>query len=236
MVTSRISSFSFATSLLFCITTASSHAATILSTDFSGRTITGNTASDITYVTNGVSDPGDLTVTQATGITGSGLNGFFNTTDAQGFFAPDLNTGNQGNWTFSVPITLTVSSITIDEVELDGAMFDNNGNLQVASPRNTSIKLSIVGSSSGEVFFNTLTASNPSTNAAWSSPLTYNPSVTLTNAETWSMVFTTTNSAGSGNNTGVGSFTVTGAIPEPSAAALLLGLAACGLVARRRRS
>ncbi|MDQ8206306.1 PEP-CTERM sorting domain-containing protein [Coraliomargarita sp. SDUM461003] len=227
----------FAVGFLFCVATGSSHAATILSTDFSGRTVTGNIASEIAYVTNGVSNPGDLTVTQATGITGSGLNGLFNTTQAQGFFAPDLNTGNQGNWTFSVPITLTVSSIMIDEVELDGAMFDNNGNLQVTSPRSTSIKLSIVGSSSGEVFFNTLTASNPSTNAAWSAPLTYTPSVTLTNAETWNIVFTTTNGADSGNNTGVDSFTVSGtAIPEPSAAALLLGLAACGLVARRRRS
>jgi hypothetical protein len=98
------------------------------------------------------------------------------------------------------------------------------------------MQLTIVGATTGTVFTETLTAT--STTSAWNDLLSYTPSVTLTDSETWSLIFTTTGSDGGGNNTGVDSITVLGsiAIPEPSSAALLLGVAACGLVARRRRS
>jgi hypothetical protein len=181
-----------------------------------------------------VSDPGDLTVTEVPDEIAN-LAGLFDTTDTTGFFAPDLNTGNEGNWTFTVPITLTVSSITIDEIELDGAMFNNSGSAQKENFW-TEIELSIVGSITGEIYSETLTAYTTG-GSAWDDLLTYTPSVTLSDDETWSIIFTTTSSDGSGNNTGIDSFTVSGsiAIPEPSSAALLLGLATCGLIARRRR-
>ena len=77
----------------------------ILSTDFTGRTVAGDTASNITWITNGVGDPGDLT---AVPVGGGTFGGLFDTANAQGHFAPDRNTNNEGPW--STDIALTVES------------------------------------------------------------------------------------------------------------------------------
>ncbi len=61
----------------------------IASTDFTGRTVSGNTAGNITWTVGGIQDPGDLTwVLEGGGPTTTSL---FDTANAQGHFAPDLN-------------------------------------------------------------------------------------------------------------------------------------------------
>jgi hypothetical protein len=74
----------------------------IVSTDFTARTISGDTADNITWTTDGVLDPGALTAVDVN-ATGS-LAGLFDTPNSAGHFAPDLNTGNEGPW--SVSLTL----------------------------------------------------------------------------------------------------------------------------------
>ncbi len=211
-----------------CFAVLSSHAAVILSTDFAGRTISGATASNITYETNGVSDPGDLTASQ----------NLFSTSNSGGYFAVDYNTDTVGNWSVTIPFTLTVSSLTISDFVLDGAMFNGSGNFQNIK-RDTDLQVSINGATSGTIASQTLTAENTQAdtgdseytlaNAAWGdgTPLTYTfagaSTLTLTNSETWSIVIETLNASGPGNNTGIDSFAINGSvIPEPSTFVLVV--------------
>ena len=76
-------------------------AATILSTDFAGRIVSGKTASNIPWTVVGVQAPGDLTwVQEGGGPTNTAL---FDTPDAQGCFAPEMNIDNDGPWSVTIP-------------------------------------------------------------------------------------------------------------------------------------
>lgn len=208
--------------------------ATILEVDFDGRTVSGNTASNITYITNGVADPGDLSAFNASNGDPVGLRDTFYLANA---FAPNINTGNVGQWTVSIPLTLTLPELTIEQVILDGVMFNAQGANQ-QEPRSTRINVSFVGSISGEIAFQE-TATNDTGGpqplpGEWISPVIYDftsAPLVLHNTETWQMVITTAGSIGGGNHTGLTHIEVTG-VPEPtSLTALSLG----GLALLRRQ-
>lgn len=89
-----------------------STAATILSTDFTGRTVSGGTASNIPWVFNGISDPGDLSVEFP----------LINSTDSQGLFAVDRNLNvsrGGGPWSVDVPLNVQGSPLTLDILSLE---------------------------------------------------------------------------------------------------------------------
>jgi autotransporter-associated beta strand protein/VCBS repeat-containing protein len=190
--------------------------AVILSTTFDGRTVSGNTASNITYTLNGIADPGDLTVVETQeGAAGNQLGGLFDTAANASHFAPDLNTDNEDNWSVSIPLVLTTTSITIGDVVLDGDHFSNTGAVQGAA-RDTDIVVRIVGSVSGEVASETKSTGNVTTN--WS--LTFFdtlPSITLDSSETWTLIIATTNLPNNnGNNTGLDGLTINGSVASGS--------------------
>ena len=105
----------------------------ILFSDFSGRTVSGNTAQTIAWTTNGLNDPGDLTAEDAE-LSGS-LAGLFDTADAAGHFAPDLNIDNEGAWAVSVPLSAAdgISQVTLQSVDLDWQHYNNSGGYQTVS-------------------------------------------------------------------------------------------------------
>lgn len=101
----------------------------IASTTFDGRTANANTAEDLTWITNGVADPGTMSADQ---FEAGPINLFDATPDVQNRFVPGINTGN-GNtsWVTTVRLTalpgttVTVENITFDYVAISGAQVIN---------------------------------------------------------------------------------------------------------------
>ncbi len=173
--------------------------ATILSTDFTGRTVSGKTANSITWTTNGVADPGSLTFVPEGPPTNTNL---FNTSNAQGHFAPDMNVENESPWNVTIPLTLTAPAMYLDEVVLDWQHFTNSGAYQGPS-RNVTWTVTVTGSSSGLV--DSETASVSGTSGIKTVPFALPP--TLTDSETWDVKLRATGS-GNGNNTGLDAVTL----------------------------
>ncbi len=205
---------------------------TILSTDFTGRTVAGATASTIAWVVNGVADPGDLT---AVPVGGGTFGGLFDSANAQGHFAPDRNTGNEGPWSVDIPVLVEGSDVIVQDVVLDWQHFNNSGVFQGPS-RSVDWTAALIGSLSGQVA--TITNLNVSGTSGIET-LTFAAPVTLSGSETWTLQILAEGSNGTGNNTGLDGINVIGfvteaAVPEPATATLaLIGIA--GLAMRRRR-
>lgn len=175
-----------------------SQAVVIVGTDFTGRTVSGNTASNITWALDGIADPGDLT-----SIGGPGL---FDTANAQGHFAPDRNVGNEGPWSTNIPLILTGSGGTVESVDLDWQHFTNTGAFQGPS-RSVDWTATLSGSSSGVLA--TVTNANVSGTSGLET-LTFSGPVSLTNAENYNLEIIAAGSNTTGNNTGLDAIAING--------------------------
>jgi len=204
----------------------------LVSTDFTGRTVSGATASNITWTLDGFADPGDLTAVKETPEDNATFGGLFSTGASAGYFAVDRNLGNEGPWSVDIPLTLTAPQIDVESVFIDWRDFTNTGGLQGAA-RDKIFTATIRNSSLvqlGTAFVNTADAVDGADTITFASP------VTLTNADTYTLnVFAEHGSDTDGNNTSIDALTINGTIvPEPSAFALTtLGL--LGLLGWRRR-
>lgn len=207
----------------------SAGAVTILSTDFAGRTVSGKTASDIAWTTNGVQDPGDLTWVQEGG--GPTTTSLFDTADAQGHFAPDMNIDNEGPWSASISLTTTAPQIVLENVVLDWQHFNNGGAFQSVA-RSADWTVSVTGSLSGLLGSVTATDVNA---ISGTETLTFASPLSLDGSETYDVnVFVAGN--GPGNNTGLDAINLNGqVVPEPSGL-LLAAFGLSGLLGRRRRA
>jgi hypothetical protein len=222
---------------MFALVAALSSQATgavVLNTDFTGRTVSGNTAGNITWTLNGVQDPGDLTAVDENG-TGK-LAGLFNTANAQGHFAPNLNIDNEGPWSVTIPLTLTAASVSLEDVVLDWQHFNNSGNFQGVS-RDADWTVSVTGSSLG--LLDSVTASNVGGSSGIQT-FSFATPLSLTPAETYDVKVYVVGSQSTGNNTGLDAVTLNASVvvPEPATVLVWALLAAAGIAAgwwRRRR-
>ncbi|MGE9270022.1 MAG: PEP-CTERM sorting domain-containing protein [Verrucomicrobiales bacterium] len=222
----------------------SSQAAIILASDFTDSTATpranavagaaanglsAGTVSDITWTTNGVTDPGDVGVTIITG--NNPENYLFTSADTDDHIAVDNNVGNGGSWYASIYTTLDGNDISLTDTVIDFSNFSNAGNFQT---QNRDITWSVEifdgsGSSLGSSSIVSPIAITGTATATFSSP------ITLTGTDTFEFRVTAAKGTLAGVNTGIDAITFNGDIvPEPSAA-LLLGLGALTLGSRRRR-
>ncbi|MGB6223351.1 MAG: hypothetical protein WBG04_20145, partial [Haloferula sp.] len=177
----------------------------ILATDFIGRMVSAKTASNITWTVRGIADPGTLTAFDES-PTSANFAGLFNTTDAQGHFAPDKNLDNEGPWSISIPLVLTLPQIQVENVVLDWQHFNNSGVFQTAS-RPADWTVSITGSSSG--LLGSVTAAAVS-GISGQETLTFTPPLTLSSGQTYTLKIFVAGAAAEGNNTGLDALVVNG--------------------------
>ena len=217
----------------------------LLATDFTGRTVTGDTASNITYVTNGLADPGDLTALEENPGDDQ-LAGLFDSGEGIDDFIPVLNTDTADDWAVTVPLTFDagITSVTIDRLVLDGEMVSAGAAHQVGFPRDTDLRVSVLGSVSGLLASETLETGSQET--TWS--LTFFDAldpIVLEAGEDWSLrietLYATEDEVDfegeeAGNHTGLTGFAIHGsAIPEPATVGLL-AVGGIVMLARRRRA
>lgn len=206
----------------------------ILSTDFDGRTVSGATASNLNWITNGVSDPGDLTADFS----------LFNTLSTQNLFAVQRNLHNQGPWTVDIPLLVGSNSIDLGDITLDGYIFNNSGASQAVS-RDFDLTLDLLDSSQtaiiasdsvNDLFQNSNSVPNPSP-----VPFVFDLSGNILQSGTQYFLRLTASGQGPGNNAGIDNFVVNGellpdvdveAVPEP---ATILGTAVAFGYARNLR-
>ncbi len=114
----------------------------LAATDFTGRTVNGATASNITWQTDGLADPGDLTTDAPDGL--------FDTFNTQDHFAPNRNLLGEGSWSVSVPLNLTESFVTLTDVVFNYRHFTDAGAAYTAA-RQANWNVTVSGSTSGEI-------------------------------------------------------------------------------------
>ena len=176
----------------------------ILSTDFTGRTVSGATASNITWTADGVSDPGDMTT--------SAPDGLYDTGSAQGYFAPDRNFDTEGSWTTSIPLNLSVPEISLEDLVLDYQHFNNGGGFQ-AGNRVVTWTVTVTGSVSGVLDSVQVVGAN---STSGTDTIVFSPALTLTNSESYDVTILADGSGG-GNNSAIDALTFNGSIPVPTA-------------------
>jgi hypothetical protein len=214
-------------------------------TDFDGRTATDNTASNLTWTTNGVEDPGDMSAFLQTSETPQNL--FDGTTLVQNNFAPGINTGN-GNTFWSTDVALTVSdgfSVSVSDVTFSYAAVSGSQVLNV--PRESDFIVTLVDPFGTElesdITFGTsgtgLSPETPTLTAIFVAPIELTEPGTYTIRISGGDLFilNTENPIGTknetGNHTAIDNLSINGTvIPEPSSLALL---AVGGLAMVRRR-
>jgi arylsulfatase A-like enzyme len=211
-----------ATRSALVLATTPADAATILSTDFIGRIVSGKTASNILWTGAGVQAPGDLTwVREGGGPTDTAL---FDTPNAQGCFAPDMNIDNEGPWSVTIPLAPKAPGILLEDIVIAWQHFSNAGAFQTAS-RSADWTVSVAGSVSGPL--GSVTASNVS-GLSGVTTLTFAPRLALSQAETCAVKIYVKGNSG-GNNTGLDGLTLNGVISSnPNTNTLRITPAASG--------
>jgi hypothetical protein len=152
----------------------------VLSTDFTGRTVNGNTAAKITWTTDGVSDPGDLTAVDVN-TTGK-LAGLFTTIDAADRFIPNLNVEREGPWSTTLTLNLTVPEITLEDVVLDYQHLGNRATIPTIN-KNGKLTVTVTGSVSGLLDSVAISHNVAANDGSGSDTFTFAAPLTLTDSE-----------------------------------------------------
>ncbi|MBA6372821.1 PEP-CTERM sorting domain-containing protein [Colwellia sp. BRX8-4] len=208
---------------------SSANAGIIASTDFDNRTVAGDTASNLDWILDGLSSPGDLSADY----------NLFDTTDSQNKFAVDRNLSNEGDWIVDISLNLLYqNNISLSSLTLDAYIFNNSGNFQNVQ-RNLDIAVSLFDSSN--IFLKEFTLLDDifANNGAFTNVNGHNVSVDLEGyfllANNDYILRLTGSGEGNGNNAGFDNLVINGdltSVPEPTSLAIF-ALGVMGLAARR---
>lgn len=229
---------------IVCVTillTTAVQADVLVGTDFVGRSVSSLTASNITYTTTGVDDPGNLLAVEneMNGVrdTTTENGGLFDTAAAQGYFALDLNVENEDGWYFDVPLTFAAGTVELNITTLGLSInhFNNAGDAQTNISPRSDYRADLIGSVSGVVATdNAANQGGAYPSGPYNVPLDL--TATLSDSETWTLRIFAVYVAGAGNNVGFNGFELNGTavVPEP-ASLLLISLGGLALIRRRLR-
>jgi alpha-tubulin suppressor-like RCC1 family protein len=178
----------------------------LLETDFTGRTVNGKTAGNIPWSSTGFQSPGDLTFVPGGGApTNTSL---FDGSNAQGYFAPDINIGTEGPWSVTVPLSLTTRRIRISNIVIGWRHFGNTGSFQTQA-RSANWTASIIGSDSD--LFDSATVSNVS-GISGITTLAFDTPLVIDDTETYLLRIDVEGYDTTGNNAGLDSIAINGEI------------------------
>tara|TARA_B100000809_G_C15072586_1_gene506628 strand:- start:538 stop:1230 length:693 start_codon:yes stop_codon:yes gene_type:complete len=208
---------------------SSANAGIIASTDFDDRTIAGNTASNLDWILDGLSSPGDVSADY----------NLFDTTASKNKFAVDRNLSNEGDWIVDISLNLlSKNNISLSSLSLDAYIFNNNGNFQNVQ-RNLDIHVSLFDSSNILLKEFTLLDDIYANNGVFTNANGHNINVDLEGyfllASNDYILRLTGSGEGYGNNAGFDNLVINGyltSIPEPTNLAIF-ALGIIGLAARR---
>lgn len=218
------------------LASSAASATVILSTDFDGRTVSGNTASDLTWTTNGVTAPGVLAANS-----GSDSFSLFDTAAAQDRFAVDRNLHNEGNWFTDITFMMAndFASVSLSSVSFDSIIFNNSGNVQGVQ-RDLDFTVELFDDLAlGPIFSyaqNNIFAANGS-NSQPVKNISFDNLAVLLQQDTEYTLRITASGTGPGNNAGIDNFVLSGdvsPVPAPQAFALL-ALAIAGIAVRKAK-
>ncbi len=208
------------------------HAATLLSTDFTNTSIAGTTMNGVSWTENGLSAPTSLSASSNLFTAGAAA-------AANGYMSVGVNINGSTEllpaWSTTWTITVGASDIQLDTINLFSVEHNSGGSLG-AGNGTSRINLSIVdNNTSGTVANQTLTKSNGN---ATPEELIYNfggSPLAMTGGNTYDVTFTLWENSSSGHFEALDSVSFEGstAIPEPSSM-ILLGLFSLCLLRRRR--
>jgi len=226
---------------LLWVTAGSASAVTLLASDFNGRSVSGDTASQITWTTNGIADPANVTVRGEDFASGPFGASFFDTSAAQNRLGVDLNIENEGSWFIDVALNTLSDGLDLSTLAFDGFTFNNLGRIQTVS-RELDVTLAIVRNSDSRVLFSAEENDmhlRDQNGVGGPFAVSFDVSGTVLDANS---AYTLTIGANSdrrnrGNNGGFDNLTLTGdvltPVPLPAGGVLLLS-ALAGLALRRK--
>ncbi|WP_371194862.1 hypothetical protein [Glaciecola sp. SC05] len=212
------------------LASANSMAAVIASTDFDGRTVSGSTASDLTWVTQGVANPGDVSADFA----------LFDTAGTANRFGVDRNLHNESSWSANVALNvLAGNSIALSNVSFDAFIINNAGALQTVQ-RNLSYTAALLDSAMNvfsQISVNDIYGNSGSVTNGQNIMFDFSGN-TLSAGNTYTLRITASGT-GPGNNAALDNLVINGevtaqAVSEPSLMAIF-GLGFLMVMARRFR-
>lgn len=225
--------------LAFTLAVAHAHADVILTSDFNahGSTDGATSFTGISWSTNGVSDPGSSIALSASATVQTA-----GATENPDRLAVDRNIDTAGPWTIDIAFTATTDGLTLEDLIFDYEFISGGGTNQVAAhPDSGIVDVSILDaslSSLSTIQVGPLGTSDASSNSGTGIVADF-ADVALANGSDYTLRFTVSSNADSGNNMAVDNFVLNGAIVSgpsiPTPAALPAGLAMLGLVLARRR-
>ena len=225
-----------------------SEAVSILGTNFDGRTLaTGttnnDTAADLNWTTNGVSNPGSLTATPDQAL-GNGFgqfeaNGLFQTANTQDSFVPNLNIHNEGSYFVNIPLSITApGGISLTGMSFTGIITNNGGAFQGVG-REVDFRAEVWGPGGTLLGADNVNGQNAFQNDAGPFPTTavaldFGNIALASGSNNYVRLYVGTEGVLVGNNAGFDDLDIQGnLVPEPSVA--LLGAFASLLLLGRRR-
>lgn len=215
---------------------ATTPAATVLQSDFAGVSLNSstNTASSISWTTNGIVTPTTSMVFVGNDDKGGGELDFHNQDDQ---LPVDYNLSNEGSWSTSVTnisLEAPTTSIDLTNLSLDFLLRSNLG-VPITSTRDLSITVGVFGSSSGSIGTGFLSQDRSGADFTnYNIDLSSLPD--LNSSEIYTVEITVDTTYTRGQNASMDNLVLSGTVvPEPSIA-LLAGLGLSGLMVRRKRS